>query len=270
MYKLIAFDVDGTLYNSNKQISKDTKMAILDAIDKGKEVVISSGRCLKELEPILNEMSQIRYCIMTSGAIVYDCKEKKEIYSCKLDIKYVQKVLEVSQDLDTMVQIMMETSIFEKEKGKRMVDYGMAVYQSMFDEIAIFVEDIYEYYNQNPFCVDKINIYHRNEKDREISYSKLKDLPMSLKYSEQTSIECSNISVNKGIGLKKLCDYLDIDIKDTIAVGDGDNDMDMLKIAGLSIAMGNANENIKSICDVIVSDNDHDGCEEAIYDYLLL
>ena len=66
-----------------------------------------------------------------------------------------------------------------------------------------------------------------------------------------------------------MCEFLDIPMEQTIAVGDADNDIDILTAAGLSIAMGNANETVKSICDVVVGDCDHDGCAEAIRRYLL-
>lgn len=66
-----------------------------------------------------------------------------------------------------------------------------------------------------------------------------------------------------------MCEYLHISMEQTIAVGDADNDLDILKQAGLAVAMGNANENVKNIADVIVNDNDHGGCAQTIRDYLL-
>ena len=87
--------------------------------------------------------------------------------------------------------------------------------------------------------------------------------------AEQASLEISAVGVTKGTGLKKLCEHLGISLEETIAVGDADNDIDVLKTAGLSVAMGNANDTVKSICDVVVSDCDHDGCAEVIEKYLL-
>jgi hypothetical protein len=88
-------------------------------------------------------------------------------------------------------------------------------------------------------------------------------------FSEIASLEISAQKVDKGIGLKKLCEYLGISIDETIAVGDGYNDLEALKAAGLSIAMGNAVEEIKEIADVVVADCDHDGCAQAIEQYLI-
>ena len=75
--------------------------------------------------------------------------------------------------------------------------------------------------------------------------------------------------MTKGTGLLALADQLGIDAAATIAVGDADNDIDMLRAAGLGVAMGNANEGARAAADVVVADNDHDGCAEAIDRFLL-
>ena len=64
--------------------------------------------------------------------------------------------------------------------------------------------------------------------------------------------------------LQILCDYLGIPTDETVAVGDADNDLDVLRAAGLAVAMGNANQHVKEVCDVVVADNDHDGIVEVI------
>ena len=87
---------------------------------------------------------------------------------------------------------------------------------------------------------------------------------LQLSDAETTSLEISPPGVTKALGLQFLCDYLDIPIEETVAVGDADNDLDVLKAAGLSVAMGNANDRVKQLCDVQVADNDHDGIAEVI------
>ena len=75
--------------------------------------------------------------------------------------------------------------------------------------------------------------------------------------------------VSKAVGLRKLCEHLHIPISETIAVGDAPNDLEVLKAAGLAVAMGNSRQQILDMADVVVSDCDHDGCAEAIHQYLL-
>lgn len=80
-------------------------------------------------------------------------------------------------------------------------------------------------------------------------------------------IICKNI--NKGNGLKHLCQVLNLPIEQTIVVEDAGNDVEALKVAGLAVVIDNAIDEIKQYGDVIVSDCDHDGCVEAIKNYLL-
>ena len=116
---------------------------------------------------------------------------------------------------------------------------------------------------------EKLNWYHRSEAARLRSLERVKDLPVEAVFAEVTYLELSPEDVSKGSGLVRLCDALGIPVSRSIAVGDSDNDLEMLRTAGLAAAMGNANETVKKTADVITSDNNHDGCAEVILRYLL-
>ena len=88
-------------------------------------------------------------------------------------------------------------------------------------------------------------------------------------HAESSSLELTATGVDKGVGLTKLCEALGIPVSASIAVGDADNDLSVLRTAGLAVAMGNALDSVKAVSDVTVADCDHDGCAEAIYKYLL-
>ena len=268
-YKLIAFDMDGTLLNSEKKISEETQHMIQQAFEAGKEVILSTGRCMAELQDYLKILPGLRYAICVSGALVYDLKEKKKIFTRGIPLALAEQILEASKKEDTMVQVLTMESIVQSDRISCMSRYGMGQYQSMFERITRKVDDIYAFYGEYIREAEKINLYHRTVEDRERSRERLKALELELADAEETSLECSALGVTKGLGLQKLCEYLNIPMAQTIAVGDADNDIDILKAAGLSIAMGNANETVKGICDVVVSDCDHDGCAEAIRRYLL-
>ena len=86
---------------------------------------------------------------------------------------------------------------------------------------------------------------------------------------ETASLEFSPAEANKGTGMLALAELLGVPREATIAVGDADNDLPMLRDAGLGVAMGNANERVRAAADVVVADNDHGGVAEAIRAYLL-
>ncbi len=275
-YKLVAFDMDGTLLNSSKKISEGTLKAINDAIDAGKIVVLSTGRCIAELREYFELLPKLRYVICMSGALVYDVKEKVCIYSNAIPQTEVRLILKEALKRDVMVQFhTVEESIVERERGLNIGKYGMAEYQELYDRVATKVEDITAFYDEYDQPVYKVNIYHLSRlessflKEELEEYIKSGDLNLELVYSERTSLECSRTGTTKGTGLIKLCEYLGISISETIGVGDADNDIDMLSKVGLSVAMGNANSNVKAVSKVVVADNDHEGCAEVIQKFLM-
>lgn len=268
-YQLIAFDMDGTLLNSRKQISEETRKAIRYAVRNGKVVALSTGRCLPELYEFLDVIPEVRYLICVSGGYIYDTAEHRFIYNNPLKTEDVKRILEVSRQEDCMVHMLNDLSIVSKSDVSRMEEFHMAVYRPMYERVTTMVDDIYTYYEINLPQITKLNLYHRTETDRERTISRLSNLNIEVVRSEVTSAECSNKGVTKGTGLLQLCRHLSIEIEETIAVGDADNDIEILKTAGHGIAMANANEHVKKICPVVVADNDHDGCAEAIYKYLM-
>lgn len=268
-YKLIAFDMDGTLLNSKKEISKKTLEMIEKAFDAGKEVILSTGRCVAELNPYIEQIPRLRYLNCVSGALVYDLKEKKKIYTNAISAENVSKILEVAKKEDVLIHMLTNDSVVQQSYYENMDYYGMGVYQPLFEKVADKVPDIFEYYKEKSMPIEKLNLYHHTPEGRERTRERLSNLELMLANAEQASLEISAVGVTKGTGLKKLCEHLGISLEETIAVGDADNDIDVLKTAGLSVAMGNANDTVKSICDVVVSDCDHDGCAEVIEKYFL-
>ncbi len=268
-YRLIALDMDGTLLNSDKKITPKTAEAIRRANRRGKIVTISTGRCIAEMRGYMEQLPDVRYMMCVSGGLLYDCGEKRILFSDKIAEEIIGSMLEAIRGRDIMVHFLGLESVVEREKIPQMGRYHMGIYQSLYEEAAQQVENIYEYFSENPRAFEKVNFYHTDERERAITKEALCHLPIEMKYAEETSLECSVRGVNKGTGLLTLCRYLGIDPAETIAVGDSDNDVDILAAAGLSLAMGNANGHIKKMCDVVIPDNDHDGCAAAIDAYLL-
>ena len=98
---------------------------------------------------------------------------------------------------------------------------------------------------------------------------KLKSFPVSCAWVEETSIEVTPLGITKGAGLESLSSYLNIQIENTIMMGDSGNDIEAFQSAGKAIAMGNATEEIKKLSTEITLDNDHDGIKVIVEKYLL-
>lgn len=145
-----------------------------------------------------------------------------------------------------------------------MARYYMAAYMPLFRDTATKIEDIVHAMRQDPNNIEKINIYHTDKNAREVTKNALASMPLEKAYAETTALELSAIGVNKGAALLELCHILGVDAARSAAVGDSDNDVTMLKAAACPIVMGNAQEHIKRLARLVVSDNNHDGAAEAI------
>ena len=136
MYKMIALDMDGTLLNSQKKISKATLEAINKAFNAGKEVVLCTGRCIPELQEYIEQIKDLRYIIGISGALVYDLKEKKEIYINKIPENQVDIIFDAIEGVDVLPHILSEKSLVQKGQMENMEYYGMGAYKSLFEKVA--------------------------------------------------------------------------------------------------------------------------------------
>lgn len=269
-YDLISFDMDGTLLDSNLKISTQSIDAINHASALGKTVVLSTGRSPSELVDYRKELKNVRFFICESGALILDTLKNNIIFSELIPSPVIHQILTIASDRNAMFYIISNgQTMVSSSYVKRIKDFHMERFEDFFNRTCLLKNDIVSDYMQNNFPIEKFNIFFATPELREHFVQALSHLPLEMARAEETSLELSPKNVSKGSGLLKLCGYLSIPVEHTIAVGDSDNDIEILKTAGLSVAMGNARPHIKELSDVIVADNDHGGCAEAIYKYLL-
>lgn len=269
-YKLIAVDMDGTLLRSDKSLDPDTIRDVEEAAGLGIEVVYCTGRAVPELEAYVKQLPCMRYAVALSGALVYDFREKRSIFSQTMSGEAVREIVRVAGQYDAMAHLLGEKeSIVRIDQVSHMEDFHMGVYQSMFLELTRKVEDM-EAEARRHAEIPKVNIYFRSAKDRAAGYEALKRLPLSFAFAEGASLEMNAAGVTKASGLQALTGYLGISMAETAGIGDADNDRAMLEAVGLSVAMGNGAGDIKALCDEVTDDNDHNGVGKAIRRYCAL
>ncbi|WP_044959408.1 Cof-type HAD-IIB family hydrolase [Butyrivibrio sp. WCD2001] len=266
-YSLIAMDMDGTLLTSDKKILPETLDDLSLVADKGVHLSYATGRALVEMKEYFEITPMIRYAICYSGAIIYDCMAKKVIYRKEVPSACFEKIVEVADKYNGMLAFLTEKeSIVSSADINHMDDFHMGVYQPMYLKVTRQVDDMAAESRKHNF-ITKINIYFRNQEDRHRGYEELKDLPLTFALAEETSLEMNAEGVSKGAALRTLSSLLDIPIEETMAIGDADNDRDMLTTAGISIVMLNARSDIKKLANYITKDSDHNGVGFAIRDY---
>ena len=120
--------------------------------------------------------------------------------------------------------------------------------------------------------IERLNFYNYADNDGKNFLSALNDKlknnsvdeVANFCHAEKTALEISPKNISKASGLKELCDFLKINLSETVAVGDAPNDTEILKTAGLAVAMGNATAEIKNLANFVTDDNDHDGIVKVI------
>ena len=270
-YQLIALDIDGTLLNSEKEITPDTEAMVHRAFRAGKQVVLSTGRSFAELEEILQHFPEMRYGICESGALVFDRELEQPIAVHPIPLDIVCQAAEIARQRDVLIHIFQKgRPVISRHQMEQLDAYQIPYFRSMFQRYSLQVTDALDYCLALPApSIEKINLYHHSTQERTVTQSLLSHLPLELVDSEKTSLELSATQVDNGRGLRELCAHLNIPVETTIAVGDSFNDAAILRAAGLAVGMGNAAEPVRRLCDVIVRDCDHDGVAEAIRTHLL-
>ncbi len=276
-YTLVAFDMDGTLLNSAKKISPLTSQTIRKSVEAGKIVALCTGRSIPELQDYMKLMPEVGYGICASGALVYDFGKDEPVHVDSFTKEQIAGIREVCYGEghdDIMLQIMAPKEAFvSEEQYQRIGDYNMDQYTSLFLTADTHVpsEEVEKILTDPGAEFVKINLFHRSYEARERSRAKFEKLGlgMELADSEITNLELTPTGTTKGKGLRMLCEMMGVPVEQSIAVGDADNDREALAAAGLAVAMGNASPAIQALADVVVADNDHDGCAEVMEKYLL-
>ena len=264
-YKLLAFDMDGTLLNSQKKISLRTAAALKNLSERGIYLAVSTGRALAEMNDYRNDLKSMGFGILMSGGLVYNFFNATPIKIHGLSEEMIFKLIDFGLEERAMIHLLtVKNSIARAEDIFDMAAFGMDVYQSMFEHICIRCDDLKKYVRENPGEVLKVNLYHRNKNSRDRNFARMKNLNLSISFAEAFNLESSPASITKGSGLRELCDFLQIDLAQTVAIGDAPNDIEILQTAGLAVAMGNASDEIKNLADFVTLNNDSDGVAAAV------
>ena len=264
-FGLIALDIDGTLLNSRKEVAPETLQAVREVCAAGKAVAFDTGRAVCELTDLFELLPEVRYAVFASGAGIYNVRKSRTFALRGVSREDADLIFSLARTKDVMPQIVLaDADVIQASHLAHLERYHMGIYRPLYEKTMTLVPDIYSFAASCTDTMLKINLYHANPEERIRTNDRLSSLNIETVYSEASSLECSARGVDKGSGLLRLCGELGIPPEQSVACGDADNDIPMLKAAGLGIAMGNAAAHIKTAADLVVSDLDHGGCAQAI------
>ena len=271
MIKLIAIDMDGTLLNEKKHIDKAQKEAIHEAVEAGIKIVLCTGRPLYGILPFyeelgLSELDSEGYVILNNGCSIHKTKDWELIDQVNFtsdDIDYLYKFSEGYDINFTLVNDYYYFNIDKKPTDELITDAGFVF--SDITNISLKEAKNGKHKIIKIMFLGNPNIMADFQKENE---NILKD-----KYSGVLSqpyvYEILPKGNNKGTGLKKLAKKLGIKQEEIMAIGDGNNDIEMFEYANYSVAMENGTELAKKAAKYETDSNENDGVAKAIRKYAL-
>ncbi len=264
-FRLLALDMDGTLLTSEKTVSDATWAALGRLADKGVTLALCTGRNALEARWSLGGATgPIRYGVLASGALTYDFGTGDILDAHTIDASAAIRIVRAAKAEEAMAVVFYpDLCLCRKEDADHMDTFHMGVYQSMYQSIYHFEDDLAGYIEAHPRDIVKVLVYHRDTAARARTRKRIEGLGLCLADAETTSLECSPEGISKAEGLEVLSRELGIPLSEMAVVGDGANDLEALRVAGCAIAMDNAIPEVKEISDLVVADNDHDGIAEA-------
>lgn len=271
--KMIAFDCDGTLLNDKKEMTAHTRNVLLRVMEQGIEVLPATGRPLTGVPKEVTALPGIRYALTSNGARIVDLKEQKVIYESTMPIHTAKQILDLFSQYDTYREVFIDgvgcSMASELEKAEEYVILpSMARY---LKECRIGVQDLYEKLEKEKKQVDKVHALFKNISEKEKAFLQIKEIPnITATGAMENNIEVNALGVNKGIGLLKLGELLGIKREEIMACGDGMNDLEMIREAGLGVAMANAMQEVKDAADFVTDSNEKDGVAKAIEMFALV
>ncbi len=278
--KLFVTDLDGTLLNSNHELTENSKVALKRALAMNIPVCIATGRSYQDILRIFSDFEVKPYIISSNGASLYD-ESGEKLHSVSIPIDQVKDIItylkahnlqfEVADDeytyvtrwgIDLLKKELEDVGVQDQTKKKELENdvLGIVLSQGNLKVVSSIDEIIEKVTSAN--SISSISAY-LNKINQAMAYFTM-DKRIRTFSSWKYNFEMTSRDTSKGIALKVLCEKLGINLNDVVVAGDNYNDLSMLKIAGYKVAMENAVENVKSIADEVIKSNDDEGVADFL------
>ena len=268
--KLICIDMDGTLLMDQQQVAVVDQEAIKYAVSKGVHVAITTGRVYDCAKLYAKNIGLKTPIIASNGAFIGD-SNGDTIYSNPLNLNDIKSFMDFTNQENVLSYLTANFGIISTVELPDTNIYKV-LNQTLADDEKIRLEVI--------SSLDELGLY---EKDVLKGVCMSQDPNLLQQIKEKIKLDCPHLEVvsswnnnfevmkkgsSKGEAVTKLAEYLNIPKEQVMCIGDSENDLSMLEVAGIAVAMGNATEEVKAIADYITADNKNGGVSQAIYHYL--
>lgn len=270
-YKVVAFDLDGTLLNSEGKILPSSKQAIQRCIEQGIKVVLVTGRHHTATYPYYVELNLDTPMICCNGTYLYQPQNDEVLIANPLSLQQAKQLIDIAE------KYQLHLLIYSRDK---MNFASLNPHMAKFSQWAnSYPENIRPKLNQ----LDNLNSLIENKEiiwkgvishpDKALMEQALAELPpqeFSCEWSWFDRADIANLGNTKGARLVELLKMWNINPQQAIAFGDNHNDTSMLTAVGLGVAMGNAEPEVKQQAKMVTLSNDEDGIAKVLAEHLAL
>lgn len=268
LFNALVLDVDGTLLGSDRKVSDATREAIVMAQERGKVIAIASGRSIAGVRRTAASISLDEfggYVIANNGTSVVNCKTGECVYNQFVDQSLLRPVFEAAKAMGIGI------GVYRDERKEFISGNGNnKFFENDAKELKITFLETEHFLKDVNFPINKIMLAAEPSKmgmvEKEMS-ERFGDR-LNVFRSDACFVELLPRFVDKGVAVDKLVRHLGISKEQIICVGDSFNDLPMIRIAGLGVAMGNAQEEVKRSADYVTGSNDEDGIVTVIEKFM--
>lgn len=263
--RLVALDMDGTLLHDDKTISPRTVGVLEKLVSMGIRVVPATGRGLDGLKDTVLKVKPIHHAICSNGATIQDAATEKVLYSQPIPKEEALLTLEHYRDRRLFFYLHTDIGPIRPEGWQ---ETGLAALYPHLRFETRTVPDLAAWLRASDATVLKMGAFAYDGGTFRSVLSEGSPSPsVKLMRTGDCNIEFNSALASKGNALKALCAMLDIPVSRTLAIGDNQNDLEMLSFAGVSAAMGNAEDDVKAAAGFVTGTNNEDGAAAFLEKY---
>ena len=282
MVQIIASDMDGTLLNDKMVISKRNAAAVKEAQKQGVHFIVSTGRAYDEVKPLITEAGFNCPMITLNGAFVLD-EEGKEISAAPIPDSIAKKIMLTLKKNGLYFEVITAKGVCSDNKAKRIENFAELLASISPDtpyKLAVtlasarmelmninYVDNYMDLVDDPKTVIGKIVVFSP-EGQKVLGPIKDENDNLVITSSGPGNIEINHVNAQKGVALQAYADSLNIPMDNVMAIGDNNNDVSMLKAAGISYAMGNGSDEVKMLAKYVTAPNTEDGAGIAIEEVL--
>jgi Cof subfamily protein (haloacid dehalogenase superfamily) len=263
MYKLIAIDLDDTLLNDDIQVTEGTIEAMKNAISQGVTVTFATGRSFPSAQKIAKQVGLNVPIITYQGSLIKNLIDGHVLYERSIPSEGVKKIYEYCEKHNLHLQLYYNEGLYVKEDNEKIKDYAR------LSNIPYIVADNFKEISALPQT--KMVIIDEPDRLDQIATELGESIQdqVHITKSKAHYLEFLHKEGNKGAAITFLANHIGCSLDQVIAIGDSWNDREMLEVAGLGVAMGNAIDELKAIANYVTKSNNEEGVKHVIENFVL-